>query len=745
MGEDTSHESHNSTARAQPDNTIKTTVVVSTIYAGVGGRSAIFTGQDQSGRWIRIKADHDRIHRLPLKGETWEITGEFRNHPQYGKQFYAEYGRPVKPVSTLLIRHLGTHPAFRKIGLGKGKLAELYDAFGDSLREILDDGDIASLTRIISPVVADKLVLQWKKTIRDSSVIFDLEELRIAPRDAAKIIRLWGEEAAAKLRNNPYRLLALMSFKKADMIAQLIDIAHDDPRRLVAAVEACEYYRLDSHKDTLVDDVDLVSALLRIFNTKDKTIARKAIQLALNDRAIEGDQEKGYQSLGCAFMERFITERLTAMLRSNDNNEQINLFGNHTSYGNKLIDGQIGFFEWNEGIRLNAKQRSAVHMAAVCPLSVVKGGAGVGKTTVLKAIHQVAVVMHQSVFQMALAGRAAQRMREATGHEAYTIVGFLNQLHNKKITMKTGDLVIIDEASMLDLFLVFRLLRALHDGVRLLFVGDPFQLPPIGPGLIFHVLVNSSLVPSTELVEVHRQAASTGIPQFARAVRDGLVPEFSEFEGLVAGVSFIECPRISIVNHIIEVIAALNGFKETQILGVVKDGVAGVHQINSLFHHLLTPHQPSLYGWDMAQSDPIIYTKNDYERELFNGSLGRLRTVFQQGLTSSNCSGDEATVRAIADFEGREIEITEDDLGNIELAYAITVHKAQGSQFRRVVIPVTRSRLLDRTLLYTALTRGIEQVVFLGDKQVFKEAVIAKPKASQRRVGFSIYESTRTS
>lgn len=203
-------------------------------------------------------------------------------------------------------------------------------------------------------------------------------------------------------------------------------------------------------------------------------------------------------------------------------------------------------------------------------------------------------------------------------------------------------------------------------------------------------------------------------------------------------MSFIECSQGSVTEYLRKVIDDLGGFGETQILSVLKNGVAGVRKINDAFHHQKTKGQPCLDGWGLAETDPIIYTKNGYQRELFNGSLGRLERVISPSSDAKSDEEGNGDVRAIARFDGRQVELLDEDLGNVELGYAITIHKAQGSQFSRVVIPVTRNRLLDRTLVYTALTRAIEQVVFLGDRQAFNHAVLNPPSASQRKVGLII-------
>lgn len=709
-------------------------IVVTTVHAGPGG-GAYFHGQDVSGEWVRVKADYDRVPRPPERGETWQVTGNFVFDERFGNQLHAELCVKAEPTGPLLVRYLCAHPNFRGIGVGAGKIAKLYQRFGDELRRMLEEDDLDSLAGVLTTATAEKLLDRWHASSQEASVVAFLDKHKADSRLALKILKYWGKRAVEKLRENPYRLLAISSWRTVDEFARNLGVSPDDQRRLIAAVEAWTYYRLDERGDTLTDEAGLLRGVTRLTKLPSLKTAEGAVELALQDKAIVGDSAFGYQPVGCAVMERTIAAHFALMLR-NGKAEQIDLFGN--SGKNWLVDQQIENFQREEGIELNIEQRRAVHMAATSPLSVLKGGAGVGKTTVLKVIHQAVEAMYSNVFQMALAGRAAQRMREATSREAYTIAGFLNQLQNKKIQPRPKDLLIIDESSMLDLILMYRLLKYIPEGVRVLFTGDPYQLPLIGPGLVFHVLANDSSVPTTELIRVHRQAESTGIPRVASQVRKGEVPDLNRYEGVSHGVSFIECPQSFIVRRLVAIIEDLGGFRETQILGVLKDGVAGVRKINDTFHHEKTKGQPSIYGWGLAETDPVIYTKNDYERELFNGSLGKLEQVMPLSSEAKSEEEQGGAVKAIASFDGRRVELSNEDLGHVELAYAVTVHKAQGSQFGRVAIPITRSRLLDRTLVYTALTRGIEQVVFLGDRQAFDQAVINPPSASRRKVGLSL-------
>ncbi len=726
--------------RTNPSKKITTTVTVSTVTPRPGGGS-FFTGQDHTGKWIRAKVDYDCLPDPPNRGETWKLIGELIFHEKYRYQLHVEHCELVSPTGRLLIQYLCNHPAFRGIGLGVAKATKLYKKFADELAVVIEKGDTVSLTEVLTQETAEKLVAAWRANAQELSVIAFLNKHKINLRLARKILSYWGAGAVEKLCENPYRLLIIANWDEVDKLAKGLQVLRLDPRRLVAATETFTYRRLDLHKDTLTDEKSLKNGISQLINASDEETAQRALSLALQEGAVVGDSSRGFQPLGCAFMEQYLARRFNSLL-TNSRGSQLDLFG--TEGANLLVDAHIGEFENKEGICLNPEQRRAVHMAATSSLAVIKGGAGVGKTTVLKVIHQVAEAMRASVFQMALAGRAAQRMRETTGKDAYTIIGFLNRIKNGQIKLGYGDLIVIDESSMLDLILVYRLMRVLPEEVRLLFVGDPYQLPPIGPGLVFHILADSTSVPMVELTQVHRQAESTGIPLVASQVRKGVIPEFVPYRGAGYGVSFIDCRQYEIVEQLINIMSDLGGFQEAQILGAIKSGPAGVSNINSTFHKINTAAQPQLRAWDIAESDLVIYTVNDYERELFNGSLGYVEKVLPT--PSVEDTDKENSARAIVNFEGRSISLSNEDMGNVEWAYAITVHKAQGSQFKRVIIPITESglsssrlrRFLDRTLIYTALTRGIEQVIFIGSQKAFAEAIVNEPSVRMRQVGFAL-------
>jgi len=467
----------------------------------------------------------------------------------------------------------------------------------------------------------------------------------------------------------------------------------------------------------------LLDGVCGALGTRNLGVARTAVDCALREHAII-DAGDGYQPLGAAVMEKAIAIRLRELLAGVPGPER-NLFSINLP---SMITEAIAEFEKRSELQLNAGQRQGVEMALYHPLSVLTGGAGTGKTTVLQVIHRIAERVGVPVLQMALSGRAAQRMREATGRSASTIAAFLREAEQGSVDPESEPLVIIDESSMLDLPLTYSIVRALPVRARLLLVGDPYQLPPIGFGLVFQVLAASPNIPRVELMEVHRQARSSGIPQIACEIRHGVLPPLPAFAGLCPGVSFIDAGDGDVMGHILDVLSEWRGCDDTQVLSMTKRGASGIRNINATLHSMECTAKPKLEGWGFGEGDPIIYLVNDYQKELWNGSSGRIESILSlNGGRSLLCC-----------LDGARKEIPEEDFKNIDLAYAITVHKAQGSQFKRVIVPIVKSRLLDRTLIYTALTRGMEQVVFIGAPDAFDAAVTAPPHSHQRQVGFAI-------
>ena len=638
-------------------------------------------------------------------------TGVASSRSEWGTQHAA----PADYSNDLVVRFLATDPAF--VGIGVARASRLREVFGDDLPRVLGGGDVDLLADVVGQERAETLVAAWQEHLTKADAIVWLSEQGFEPHLATKAIQFWGAGAVGVLRDNPYVMMAIASWDRVDAAARRLGFGGNDPRRLVAAVEAVAYRRLDrSH--TWTPAAELESATGRLLNVGIRS-ASAAVQAAVTEGAVI-QVGTGYQPVGAHVMERFVADRVASMLRPPETED---LVAGRRAMATSLA-GVARHPELAPGRELNKLQQAAVVMALTCPISLLLGGAGVGKTSTLAAIHQAADRCGVTVVQMALSGRAAMRRREATGREARTIAGFLRACENGKLQLGPDRLIVVDEASMLDLPLLYSILRRLGEGCRLLLVGDPHQLPPIKFGLTFHLLADMDGIPKTELTQVHRQAARTGIPPIAQAVRDGRTPIVPAYtKGVRSGVTFLGCSAEDAVHAVTDVLSDLGYIGgETRVLSPVRKGTAGTEAINEHLQHIMSPGRLRLSERSLAVGDPVMFTRNDYARDLQNGSLGTLLGFPVPGVVE-------------VDFDGRRVTVAGADLDNLALAYCLTVHKAQGSQFRRVILPVFGAKILDRTLLYTAITRATEQVVLVGDRGAFHDAIRARPASTCRETG----------
>lgn len=608
-----------------------------------------------------------------------------------------------------LIRHLADDPAFR--GIGYATASKLWAAFGERLYAILGDGDAVAMTEILGEERAYQLVAAWREKLAEGDVVVWLDENGFDARLAKKVVTLWGDQAAAKLRKQPYTMMALADWPAVDAAGRRLGILPDDPVRLVAAVEAVLYERLDEHH-TWTDGSTLTGGVAKLLNCSRKT-AQEAIEIAVAHRAAFAVGH-GFQPAGAHMMERYVVDRIRQMLEEPAMGDLIAREVSDAELHAWLDAGAGG-----SGVRLDEEQRLAVQIAVQARCGIVRGGAGVGKTTVLRTIARACAAFGRTTHMMAVAGRAAVRISEATGWPASTIAAFLKGVEARKIPLGPESLIVIDEASMVDLPTIYRILRCLPDGCRLLVVGDPGQLPPIGFGLVLHALVGQPDIPTIELTKVYRQTETTGIPAVAKAVREGRMPAFLDHVDRVAvGVTLVGTDN-SDAEKIVDVVADLGGFSEDlRIVCAVKAGPVGTEALNRRFHDIFGVGKLRHPTLQFAEGEPVMFLRNDYQRGLRNGSLGRIVKI------------DGETIHA--DFDGEIQELAGAALHDLALAYAVTVHKAQGSSFRRVVMPIQRTRLLDRSLAYTAITRATDFAVLVGSAEVLKEALGRDAHADRR-------------
>lgn len=704
-------------SQASTSPALKLTLGIRSILSVTQAGGSIFSGTSKSGQSVRVVARHSALPRLPLVGECWEIEGEYRTHAKFGEQLHALRCMPRLPHGELIVEYLARNSAFA--GIGHVKARALYDAFGKDLVAVLNAGDASALKSVLTADAAAQLCVAWAGKRVEGDLVAFLDEHGFDQRLSNKIRRAWGDRAKEMLERNPYFMLAFAGWVGVDRAAAKLAIKDSDDRRLVGAVEAVLYERLQQCH-TLTDHESLTAGVAKKLQSP---VAATAIQLALSEGAMVGAKESGYQAFGAAALERGISQRIRAMIDGEATLQRSLIVD--TTLTPAMLASRIRAVGSGLGIALNAEQHEAVTLAVTRRFSLLTGGAGVGKTTVLRVVIEIAESLGLAIIQMALAGRAAKRMAEATGKAATTIAKFLMSARAGSIDVHPDTLLIVDEASMLDLPTMGRILKCLPDGIRLLLVGDPAQLPPIGFGLVFHRLAESASVPMTHLRQVHRQAASSGIPAIAQSIREHRLPRMTPFEGRRAGVSIIECAPEQILGNLIRVTDEWTG-DDWQIVGATRSGSAGNDAINWTFHERNAGDV--LPGWQFAVGDPVIHLMNDYDLGLMNGTLGRIKSLTETPETGLT-----------VDFEGDVHFIPASQLAErIELAYSITVHKAQGSQFRRVAVPVVKSKILDHALIYTALTRAVEQVVFIGDADLLLRAVESPSSAQRRSVAFRV-------
>ncbi|HML44358.1 MAG TPA: AAA family ATPase [Hyphomicrobium zavarzinii] len=610
-----------------------------------------------------------------------------------------------------LIRHLAETPAFE--GIGWAKAARLAEVFGPDLPRLLAGGDPNPLATVVGEREAETLVRAWAEDLARGDVVVWLEERGFDPRLAGKVMRLWGAEAAQRIRSQPYAMMALASWPTVDAAAKRIGTAEDDPARLIAAVEAVLYERLQS-QHTWTSDATLRARLRKLLGPVGAVLTSRAVDHARDVGAVVSS-DGGWQPAGAAMMEAYVASRLLTALSEPAQGDLI-----AREVPEEEIDQWLDGARREVGVELNEEQRAAVRLAVRSRFGMVLGGAGVGKTTVLKAVCAANEAFGRVVHQMALAGRAAVRMREATGRPASTIAAFLKACEAKKVALGPESLIVVDESSMLDLPTLYRLLRHMPEESRLLLVGDEAQLGPIGFGLTLHAFAEAPQVPAIRLRRIYRQAATSGIPVVAAAIREGQWPTLEHQVGL-DGVALVSTDSAPTADHVVDVVERLGGFgHDLRILTPLRAGDTGLEALNGLFHRLLSVGRARVPGRDLALGEPVMFGRNDYRRDLRNGSLGVVVRI------------DDAVE---VDFDGERHEFVGSALDDLSLAYAVTVHKAQGSQFRSVVVPVTRSRLLDRSLIYTAVTRATDRVVLIGEADVLAEAVRQPSAAGRRETG----------
>ncbi len=688
------------------------------------------TYQDPEGRFTVARLEVDGSQEVTVVGEIFpvgegeeiKVSGQWRVHPRFGLQLQAERWEKVEPATLEGIeRYLGS--GLIK-GIGPIYARRLVSAFGiDTLRILAEEPNRILEVPGIGEIRARRILRAWEEQRGMRDVMVFLQGHGVGTALALRIYRAFGAETVARVKENPYclaREIYGVGFILADRIARAMGISEDSPVRVQAGLlHVLKKFSDEGHCFIPLALVKSNASALLGFELE-------AAESAVEKLAVEGEivlEEAGEEGATKVYpQELYHAERLVAAaIRS--------LLSTPSGFRDRGIKG----FDLNsaEGstlqlfnpatFSLEKEQREAILQALQHKVLIITGGPGTGKTTLLVSLLALFRAADVSFALAAPTGRAAKRMGEMAGEEAKTIHRLLEYNPRERGFQRgehrpiEADVVIIDEASMVDLPLLDHLLKAVEPRSHLILLGDVDQLPSVGPGSVLRDLIDSGAVPVVVLRRIFRQSQESLIVVNAHRILRG--------ESLLFGDErekrdFVFVPReneAEILETVKTLVKKRSGDKEIQVLSPVHRGSLGTVYLNRELQKLLNPGGESIERGEtlFRLGDKVMQLKNNYDKAVFNGDLGRIVRI------------DREAGELQVDFDGRPVSYTMEELDELSLAYAISIHKSQGSEYAAVVIPLHTSHylMLHRSILYTAVTRGKEQVVLVGSRRALAMAI----------------------
>ena len=676
---------------------------------------------------VKVRGQHEPVTvvgSLPSvnPGEWLTAEGRWVQDRQFGLQFRAELLRCAAPTTREGIEKYLASGMVK--GIGPGYASKLVAKFGEKIFDIIENysGRLEEVDGI-GPERRRRIKAAWaeQKIIREIMVF--LHSNGVGTSRAVRIYKTYGEQAIETLRANPYVLaqdIRGIGFHTADQIAQKMGMPHDSLLRACAGLahvlsEATGQGHCALPVRLLKEEA---SKLLMV----PEAVLESALQRTLNQRELIREEIGGEDLVFLPVLKR-AEEGVASRVKQ--------LCAGPVNYPAIDFEKAVTWCEQRSGRVLAPSQKAALGQALANRVLIITGGPGVGKTTLVNAILMILRAKRVPCLLCAPTGRAAKRLGETTGLEAKTIHRLLEVAPGKEGFLRNPahpldcDLLVVDEVSMVDVTLMNHLMRALPAHAALLLVGDVDQLPSVGPGMVLRDLIDSQTVPVVRLTEVFRQATDSRIITNAHRMNQGLLPERPETEK-TSDFHFVErAEPEAITETLLQMIKtripkrfSLDPIRDIQVLTPMNRGSLGVRELNVRLQTELNPPaaaEPTVdrFGWQFRVRDKVIQTENDYDKGVFNGDIGQVKSI--------NSEEQELVV----DFDGRAVTYQFGELDELALAYAITIHKSQGSEFPAVLIPLAMQQfmLLQRNLIYTAVTRGKQLVVLVGQTKALSTAL----------------------
>lgn len=680
------------------------------------------TYQNQENGWsvmkVKVKG-YDNLVTLtgslldvPV-GSVLHVDGDWRVDPRYGQQFVAQSWTEVMPATIYGIeKYLGS--GLIK-GIGPVYAKAIVNRFGLETIDVIEN-DIERLLEVprLGRKRMEKIRESWEKQKDIKEVMVFLQGYGVSTAFAAKIYRKYEKDSIAKVKENPYQLaddIWGIGFKTADGIASKMGYEKNDPRRCRSGI-LYTLNELAEEGHVYAEPEQLVDAAVKLLDAEESPV-RQALASMIEANDVVSDNEVIYLS-PFYHAENGSAKRLQSLLSDTSLFNADIAAEPEAKYGDK--PGDIVYDE---------VQLAAIQKALDSKVMVLTGGPGTGKTTTTQGIIEAFKARHMSILLAAPTGRAAKRMTEATGMEAKTIHRLLeyNPMDGYKRNDENpldGDALIVDECSMIDILLFYNLMKAIPLKMRLILVGDIDQLPSVGAGNVLRDIIDSQQIPVVRLTRIFRQAQSSRIVMNAHAINAGQFPNIKN--GLDTDFFFISQED---ADEIVKLIIGLvrdrlpktYGYpsKEVQVLTPMQRGTVGTGNLNIELQNALNPTGPSLArgGYTFRQGDKVMQIRNNYDKNVFNGDIGYITAV-------------DITERTLSiAFDNRVVEYDITELDEIVLAYAVTIHKSQGSEFPVVVMPVTMKHfvMLQRNLIYTGITRAKKICVLVGTTKALAYAI----------------------